>query len=795
MDIQTQTLCYHCGDLCLTENLKQDEKNFCCSGCLNVYSILSNGGLNNYYKLNLHPGDSQDKVIGKFGYLDNQEIAAKLIHYADAQKITVTFYIPSIHCSSCIWLLEHLNTIDSAIQENRVDFLKKQVYIQFNPQQTSLKNIAELLTNIGYEPLISLQDVVNKDVAKKDNLIPKIAVAGFCFGNAMLLSFPAYFGLSASDAQFGKVFSLLSLLFCLPSVFYSGWDYFKRAYQSLKQKNLNIDFPLALGIAVLLIRTLSDFTFNTGDGFADSLTGLVFFLLIGKFVQQKTYHHLSFERDYRSFFPVAVDVFEEDGSTKPVALEKLKEGDRILVKSLEIIPADAILLKGDALIDFSFVTGESQAIEKVLGEIIYAGGRQTAGSLELEVVRLVSQSYLTGLWNNEAFQKINTNKTKTFVTQVSHYFSLVLLVLATSTLLFWLPQNWQTGLNAFTAILIIACPCALALSTPFTMGAALSIFDKNKFYLKNTDVVEEMAAVDTIVFDKTGTVTHSEGNNIAFKGLLNLKEKEIIYSVCKNSIHPLSRKICDFLSPIKTLKVQGYQEHLGTGISAFCDDKKILIGNANLVMDGGLLITNAPQVHVSIDDNYIGYFEIRQQLRPGLKNTLNQLNNTYRTFLISGDKPQNSTDLNNCFKNNSDLYFNQSPQNKLDFIDYQQQQDKKVLMLGDGLNDAGALKKSNVGIAVTDNINNFTPGSDAILDGQSLTLLPNFLSFAKSTVKIIHLSFCIAVCYNIVGISFALQGKLSPLIAAILMPVSTVTIIAFTSFATHFSAKKHKLKL
>ncbi len=794
MDIQTQTLCYHCGDLCLLENLKQEEKNFCCSGCLNVYSILSNGGLNNYYKLNLHPGASQDKLIGKFGYLDNQEIAAKLIHYADAQKITVTFYIPSIHCSSCIWLLEHLNTIDSAIQENRVDFLKKQVYIQFNPQQTSLKNIADLLAHIGYEPLISLQDVVNNDVAKKDNLIPKIAVAGFCFGNAMLLSFPAYFGLSASDAQFGKVFSLLSLLFCLPSVFYSGWDYFIKAYQSLKQKNLNIDFPLALGIAVLLVRTLSDFTFNTGEGFADSLTGLVFFLLIGKFVQQKTYHHLSFERDYRSFFPVAVDVFDQDGNTKPVALENLKEGDRIMVKSLEIIPSDAMLLKGDALIDFSFVTGESQPVAKVLGEIIYAGGRQTAGSLELEVVKPVSQSYLTGLWNNEAFQKINTNKTKTFVTKVSHYFSLVLLILATSTLLFWLPQNWQTGLNAFTAILIIACPCALALSTPFTMGAALSIFDKNKFYLKNTDVVEEMAAVDTLVFDKTGTVTHSETNNIVFEGTLNLKEKEIIYSVCKNSIHPLSRKICDFLSPIKKLNVQDYKENIGSGITAFCKNKKVLIGNSNLVLEGKSLTTNAPQVHVSINNIYLGYFEIKQKIRGGLQEILSQLNCTYRTFLISGDKPQNFMDLNNCFKNTSDLYFNQSPQNKLDFINYQQQQNNKVLMLGDGLNDAGALKQSNVGIAVTDNINNFTPGSDAILDGQSLNLLPNFLNFAKSTVKIIHLSFCIAVCYNIVGISFAIQGKLSPLIAAILMPVSTVTIIAFTSFATHFSAKKHKLK-
>lgn len=150
---------------------------------------------------------------------------------------------------------------------------------------------------------------------------------------------------------------------------------FQKSLSIAQTKNLNIDFPLALGISVLLIRTLSDFTFNTDEGFADSLTGLVFFLLIGKFVQQKTYYHLSFERDYRSFFPVAVAVLDEDGKTKPVALENLKQGDRILVKSHEIIAADAILLKGDAFIDFSFVTGESQAVDKFLGEIIYADGR------------------------------------------------------------------------------------------------------------------------------------------------------------------------------------------------------------------------------------------------------------------------------------------------------------------------------------------------------------------------------------------------------------------------------------
>lgn len=786
--------CFHCGDICISKPLHKDDKSFCCAGCLNVYSILSAGSLKNYYKLNPHPGATQNKDTGSFAFLNVPEIAAKLINYQDKDKTIITFYIPSIHCSSCIWLLENLHTLEQGIFESRVDFLKKQVYIQFNQQHTTLEEVAQLLANIGYEPLISLQDVVNDGAKKKDNLVPKIAVAGFCFGNVMLLSFPAYFGLSVGDAHFGQFFSLLSLLFCIPAVAYSGIDYFKRALYSLQQGVLNIDFPLALGIAVLFLRTLAEYSLSLGEGFADSLTGLIFFLLIGKFVQQKTYHHLSFERDYRSFFPVAVDVITEDGKIAPVALEHIKEGDRILVKNLEIIPADAMLLKGNALIDFSFVTGESKPVAKVLGEIIYAGGRQTAGALELEVIKPVSQSYLTGLWNNESFQKINPNKTKTFVSKVSHYFSVVLLTLATLTFLFWLPFSWQIGLNAFTAILIVACPCALALSTPFTMGAALSIFDKNKFYLKNTDVVEQLAAIDTIVFDKTGTVTLAQDNSVEFIGSMNLQEQLMIFSVCKNSSHPLSRQICNVLKNNKSLAIADFKEQIGEGISAVCNGRNIKVGKASFVLGSDDRKVNAPQVHIQIDNQYLGYFKINQKLRPQLGYLMQNLNTQYSTYLISGDGNQDGVLLKNYFKNETHLLFKQSPQNKLDFIAKQQKQNVKVLMIGDGLNDAGALQQSNVGIAVTDNINNFTPGSDAILDGNSFHLLPNFLNFAKGTVSIIHLSFCISVCYNILGISFAIQGKLSPLIAAILMPLSTATIILFTSIGTHLQAKKHHLK-
>ncbi|TSD66286.1 HAD-IC family P-type ATPase [Inquilinus sp. KBS0705] len=786
-----QTTCYHCGDECLSTIYIVEEKTFCCQGCQSVYNILSANNLCSYYNFNDHPGLTRTRTDKRFDYLDEPGIVKELVDYTDENLTMVTLYIPHIHCSSCIWLLEKLNNFNPGILYSRIDFLKKQLSIRYDTKRLSLKQLVELLFDIGYEPLISLQDVIKKQNAiDKDNLVQRIAVAGFCFGNVMLLSFPEYLGLSSFEQSFKHFFGWLNVLFSLPVVFYSGKEYFVSAWQNVKNKVLNIDFPLALGIAVLFIRTVVEIVSKAGAGFADTLCGLVFFLLVGKFVQRKTYHHISFERDYRSFFPVAVQVII-DGAEKPVPLADLKVGQRIALRHNEIIPADAILLNGEALIDFSFVTGESVPINKTLGEIVYAGGRQTSEAIELEVVKPVSQSYLTQLWNNEAFTRQQDNRMQTFNERVSKYFTIALMIIAFGSLIFWMPNSLSRGLGAFTAVLIVACPCALALSTPFTMSEALSIFDKNLFYLKNTAVVEQLAKINAIVFDKTGTITTATDNNINLSGHLTPLQQQLIYSACVNSTHPLSRMICQYLGQVKKLPASQYKEIPGKGITAQIESYEVKAGSTQYIFghenDNGLT-----SVYLMINGVYLGYFSFRQNYRKGLKEMADELG-ACNTFLISGDSDHEREALLPVFKSADNMKFRQSPQNKLDFIQLLQQLKNKVMMIGDGLNDAGALKQSDLGIAVTDNVNNFSPGCDAILDGRSFNKLPAFLKFAKNTVTIIHCSFLISVTYNVIGLSYAVTGNLSPLTAAILMPLSTATIIFFTTIATHLAAKKRGL--
>ncbi|MDP1727105.1 MAG: heavy metal translocating P-type ATPase metal-binding domain-containing protein [Bacteroidota bacterium] len=794
--------CYHCGDHAGNFPINFDNKHFCCTGCRGVYEILADNNLCDYYTLDSNPGLSLKNPVSrvKFNYLDDEQIQKQLIDYRDEKISKVTFHIPSMHCSSCIWLLESLYKLEKGILFNRVDFLKKQLSVSFDHHKLSLRKLVEMLSSLGYEPALNLS---NLDEAKrKDNgrrLLYQIGVAGFCFGNIMLISFPEYFGLDRfSQQSFSRIFGFLNMALALPVFLYSARDYFIAAFKSLRKGVINIDFPLALGILVMFVRSSYEVISHTGIGFFDTLAGLVFFLLIGKWVQNRTFETLSFERDYKSYFPVAVSVLKDNlETTLPVT--KLKIGDRIIIHNNEIIPADSILLGGEALIDFSFVTGESLPVSKVFGEIIYAGGRQVGGTLELEVSKSVSQSYLTQLWNSEHFAKENKSSIKTFQSVVSKYFTIVLLCIAFTAALYWFIKDPSLSSNAFTAVLIIACPCALALSSPFALGNSLRMLSRSKFYLKSPGYIEHMAKIDSVVFDKTGTITQAAGSTIYYEGAeLSTQQKLEFYSLCSNSVHPLSKKIANFLGSdsLKKISVHDFKEITGRGIEGIVNGISLRAGS-HVFIDGMYLKPEADlllsYVYLSYNNKTIGNFCIKHAYRDGLKPVLHKMGINRKLSLLSGDRDAERSNLKQFFPETGEMLFNQSPADKMLFIDTQKLNGFKVAMIGDGLNDAGALKVADLGICVTENTAHFSPASDVIMDAAVFEKLPDFFNYAKDTVKVIRISFVISLLYNVIGLSFAVKGVLSPVMAAILMPLSSISVILFTTAATYLYAIKNKI--
>ena len=791
-------ICYHCGDVCKDQTISLEEKYFCCSGCKTVYEILNQGELCTYYNFEQNPGISPKNFESKkFEYLDDQLTINKLLDFSDDKISKISFFIPQMHCSSCIWLLENLFKLNPAITSSTVNFVRKELSVKFLYAKISLKDLVILISSIGYEPQLNL-DTAEKKIPFKSNksLYYKIGVAGFCFGNIMLFSFPEYFSITVADNLLKTFFGYLNLLLSLPVFFYSASDYFISAFKGLRKKVINIDVPLSLGILVLFIRSIYEFLILNQAGYFDSLAGLVFFLLIGKILQEKTYDAMNFERDYKAYFPLSVTI-KQNEIEKSIPVSNLMVGNRIIIRQNEIVPADSILMNGDGLIDYSFVSGESHPIYKVSGEMIYAGGRQKSGLIELEVIKKVSQSYLTQLWNNDAFNKKSESHFTNFSNTVSKYFTIVVLLIAVIGAAFWFPVSSSIAINVFTSVLIVACPCALALCTPFTLGNAMRIFGRNRFYLKNSSVVEMLAKINSIVFDKTGTITESGKSDIIYSGkILNQTEQDCIKSLVKGSTHPLSKKIFDSIDGTTFYPVTKFSELTGKGIEGVVYGYHIKIGSRELV-DYKIIEQEKDniktRVHISINSEIIGSFTVSNSYREGIDKVIKDLSSKYNLSLLSGDNAGEKENLLKIFENESQLHFKQSPEEKLNFVKQLQSKQNKVLMIGDGLNDAGALSQSDVGISVTDDISNFTPACDAILDSTQLKNIATYLKFSKTSLNIIHLNFLISFFYNLVGLSFAIKGMLSPLFAAVLMPLSSISVVLVATLATNFIAKKRGL--
>ncbi|MAB37772.1 MAG: heavy metal translocating P-type ATPase [Aequorivita sp.] len=791
--------CFHCGDACLDVEIKHEEKSFCCHGCKTVFDILHDNDLSYYYDLEKTPGISPKEIAGKYDFLDNEAIVEKLLEFNDGTTQIVSFLIPSIHCSSCIWILENLNKLNPTVTSSQVNFPEKTVRITFSAEENSLKNLVILLSRIGYEPYISLEDSEKKEKYINRSLIYKLGIAGFAFGNIMFLSFPEYFEPSEFWLdQFKPFFRWLMFAFSLPVVFYSGSAYFTSAYKGLRSKILNIDVPIALGIAVLFIRSTIDIVFDLGTGFFDSLSGLVFFLLLGKFFQQKTYSYLSFERDYKSYFPIAVTrLFKNaDGNTVEEQAEvyTVKKGDRLLIRNNEILPVDAILIKGNALIDYSFVTGEAEPITKQSGDKLFAGGKQQAGILEVEVLKPVAQSYLTQLWSNDVFSKDKTGLFESITDSISKRFTVVLLTIAFISTIFWLVVDPSKAFNVFTSVLIVACPCAIALAAPFTLGNVLRIFGREKLYLKEASVIEQMAKLDTVVFDKTGTLTTNQKNMISYEGIaLSEEEKQLLTSTLRASSHPLSRSLYNMLDKNNIQTLDEFAEEVGKGISATAKNNSIKVGSYEFVGYSDQLtfeVKNRTTVHISANQVYKGCYIFNSEYRKGVAEIFEQLGANKDVVVLSGDNEGERERLEELLPKGTKLYFNQKPDDKLNFIKTLQQKGKQVLMIGDGLNDAGALKQSNVGFVISENTNVFSPACDGILDASQFHRIGDFLNLSIKGVKIIKWAFLFSLFYNLIGLAFAVTGHLKPVVAAILMPLSSISIVVFTTVATQFVGKK-----
>ncbi|MFM1764079.1 MAG: hypothetical protein RLZZ512_1869 [Bacteroidota bacterium] len=836
-------ICYHCGTG-TWRVVRYADKDFCCDGCKSVYALLEQNELCQYYDLNSHPAGSQAVGLDgalkeqshKFAFLDNKEIAQQLYVFSSDSECHIEFYLPQVYCSSCVYLLENLHKLLPGVAMSALNFSKKTLKVSFSPAETSPRNIAQFLTGIGYEPYFSLSDLGDGN-AQRGGLVKgasqqrlyRLGVAGFCFGNIMLLSFPEYFEWGRGDLDGLKsYFLVLNLILIVPVMLYSAQEFYSLAWGGLKKRYLTIDLPIVLAMLITLGRSLYEVANHLGPGYFDSLSGIVFFMLLGRFLQDKTHQKLSFDRDYTSYFPLSASVWKA-GKTNSVPLTEIQKGDELVIHNQELIPVDARLAHGIAHIDYSFVTGESNPVSVQAGEWLYAGGRQLGGSIRVIAEKSMSQGYLVSLWNKSK-QRSETSSgiENNYVHKASQWFTVALFTIAIGAASYWWVVDASRVWKAVTSVLIVACPCALLLSVTFTHGHLLSVLAKNGLYVRGASVLESWRRVTVAIFDKTGTLTHSGRPKISFQGgELSSSVWDALGALALESSHPYARKVGHWLDRMR-VPISDVVNVVGQGVEGAVDGVKYRLGNKRFVglsagmwvgMDGlvnhsgfavgglgesvsaatrnggDLDVSGGSEIWCSVDGVVVGKFVLFSAYRDGLRGMLRRWRDDGKVVhVVSGDTASEKRVLQELLPIGSVLKFEQKPHQKQEIVKSLQGMGEVVMMVGDGLNDAGALMEADFGIAVSEDMGYFSPGCDAILMGDSLPKLHALWRLVQRGKRVIWWSFFVSILYNLVGLSFAVRGDLNPMIAAILMPASSISIVLFTWLATLYGSWREGLR-
>ena len=776
--------CAHCGEACRREErLVHEGAVFCCAGCRTVYSLLQAHGLTDFYALDERAGRSQrgaDKH--DYDWLEVEELARRLLGYHDAQRWVVRLELPAIHCMSCVWLLERLPQLLPGVRSCTLDVTRKQATIDFDPRQLSLAEVARTLARFGYPPRIHGAGGEPAAAAVADHeLLYRIGVAGFCFGNTMLLSFPEYLGLGADAGEhlFGKGIALLLLGLSLPVLLYAGAGFFRDAWRGLRAGRVTIDVPIALGMAALTLRSYYELATATGPGYLDSLAGLVFFLLLGRWFQGYTFARLRFDRDYHDYFPLGAYRLREDDSLEAVASQSLVAGDRILVKPGQLIPTDGELLSEAREIDYSFVTGEAEPQRVAPGAAVFAGGRATDRALRITVTQPADQSYLLQLWrgpSGEATAEVQPAQ------RLVRGFTLVILLLAVGTFGYWYRIDPATAYRAATAVLIIACPCALALAMPFAYGTLQRLLGRAGWYLRSAGVLQRLGEVATFAFDKTGTLIGQEsGGGRLITTQADADALGVLLGMAGQSTHPRSLALRDELAAVgvRPATVAEVIETPGGGIAADYRGQRYRIGQRAYC---GLGPVDGATYAVA-GDREIALLRppSRPVLREGMAEALRSLTDRGRAvYLLSGDHPP-ALPFWDEYLPAERCHFDLSPFAKQAFVKERQTGGERLLMVGDGLNDAGALRAAHIGLAVAESDNSFSPACDGIVAARQLAALPRVLGAARRVRGVTRLCYAFALLYNLIGLWYAVTGTLSPVVAAVLMPLSSLTIVGLAT--------------
>jgi P-type Cu2+ transporter len=787
-----------------------DELQFCCRGCRTVFQVIHGCGLERFYRLRddlqreARPARTTNRAYSEF----DDEVFRNLYYRTEADgTLAVEFYLEGVHCAACVWLVEKLPQVRPGVVESRLDMRRAIVEIRWDPSVVRLSQIAGTLDSLGYPPHPA-KDVRTRQIRRDENrrFLIRIGVAAACVGNVMTLAFALYGGVfTGIEAQYAKLFRWASMLFGMISLIWPGSLFFRGAWAALRTKTAHLDLPIAIGLAAGGIAGTVNAILGRGEVYFDSLSMLVLLLLIGRWLQrrQQSWANDSLELLF-SLTPTSARRLEE-GTIVEVPIEAVRPGDRVEVRAGESIPADGSVLEGESSVDRALLTGESQPVAVGPGAAVNAGTVNLSTRLVVQVEAIGEATRVGRLMQLVEQHSRNRPPIVQFADRIASRFVRVVLAVAALTFCYWVRINPAQAVDNAVALLIVTCPCALGLATPLAVTIALGRAARRHILVKGGEVFEALNRPGVVFLDKTGTLTAGRITLVAWSGDERLRR--LVAALECHSAHPIAQALvaADGILPSSgeasvapaadEPSVCDVVQTIGGGIKGVVAGLRMIVGSPEFVRQGCEVpasIESAQRevvdaaltpVLVAVEGRVVAVAGLGDPLRPDVAQLLDGLRELgWKIRILSGDDPQVVATIGQRLKIDAvDTLGGASPEAKLAAV-RSASADGPVVMVGDGVNDAAALSAASVGIAVHGGAEASLAAAHVYLDRPGIAPILELMQAARATLKAIRRCFVASICYNSLAGMLAVTGVISPLTAAILMPLSSFTVF-FLAFS------------
>ncbi|RLV58183.1 cadmium-translocating P-type ATPase [Parashewanella curva] len=782
--------CYHCGEsvpasVVLTTVINEQAQPMCCIGCQAVSQAIMDAGLKNYYKFRTEPGTKQSELVpdelNSFSAYDLDEVQKDFVHSDTADIQTVSLSIDGITCAACAWLIEHKLKQLKGLQKVMVNSTTQRALISWDKNQLKLSEILQQISAIGYVAApyqVDEQEAKAKKSSKQ--FLLRLGLAGFSTMQVMMFALALYTGYFTDlDTEFRDYFRWVSMIFAAPVALYSAQPFYFSAVRSLLSGRINMDVPVSIAIGGAFIASCFATYHGVGEVYFESVSMFTFFLLLGRYFEQKAKQKASVSSsNLHKLVPLTATLVVES-DYKEVAAKQLKIGDVILVKPGEVIAADGIIAEGKSSLNESMLTGEHLPLTKSKDQQVFAGTINVEQPVKVRVNAIGNEQFVSEIIRLQELASNNRPSIALIVDKLSRYFSAAVLSLSLITYLVWhffiSPEDafWVT-----LSVLVATCPCALALATPTAVTCATAMFTKLGIITRKSGVFETLPKIKHVVFDKTGTLTYGRLQisdvKIYSKCLNKQTVLKIIAALEQGSEHPIAKVFREYLDTCN-FAISDVEHHVGKGISGVINSENYFVGKAHASKNSA---STEQTISLLKEDELVAEVTLSDEIRNDALSSIQQMQKlNLHLAIASGDQSGHVQAVASKLGIN-DVHFDLTPSDKLDLVKRLQAEKHKVVMFGDGINDAPVLSGADLSVAMGSGTAIAKNSADLILLGDKLTRFVDAINVATRTTKIIKQNLMWALGYNLVVLPLAMSGNIAPYVAAIGMSASSLIVVS-----------------